>query len=98
YVIPIKKILDNSVLYGLTDESKKLLEERFKINDYYRTDPWWHNAYKIKINKGCIQEGYEQVIEREVDTRKFNNIRIRVWQKNGSCAWSSPIFIKKRGA
>ena len=25
YVIPIKKILDNSILYGLTDESKKLL-------------------------------------------------------------------------
>ena len=95
YDIPIKQILDNSTLFGLYDEAKKLLEEIFAFTSYYRNDPFWHNAYKIKINKGVVEKGYKREISRMINTNMFDHIRVRIWQKDGSCAWSSPIFIDK---
>lgn len=94
YELPIRDLLKSSDLIPLMDEAKELLKSTFGFEEYYRTDPWWHNAYKIKINQAVPSIGYEKEINMNIDTTEAKQIRIRVWQKNGAVAWSSPIFIE----
>lgn len=93
YNIAIKDLLYSSSLIPLLDEAKQLLCDKFNFTEYYRSDPWWHNSYKIKLNQAASSDEYELNINKEIDTTKYQNIRVKVWQKNGSVAWSSPIFI-----
>ncbi|MPN25985.1 hypothetical protein SDC9_173407 [bioreactor metagenome] len=95
YQLPVRSILKNSQLLAMEAEARQLLQEQYGLTDYYRSDPWWHNAYKIKINKGACYNAYHQEFHQVLDTTGFRQIRIRAWQKNGACAWSSPIFIKQ---
>lgn len=95
YELKIRDILYSSQLYPLLDEVSDLLKERFNFTEYYRSDSWWHNCYKIKVNQGAPEIAYTRSIEKEIDTTKCSQVRVRVWQKNGSVAWSSPIFIDK---
>lgn len=95
YKLKIRNILDNSRLIPLMDEVEKLVDDTFGLKEYYRSDPWWHNAYKIKINRGAPSISYKKDIVRDIDTSKISNIRIKVYQTNGSVAWTSPIFINK---
>lgn len=95
YTLKVKELFENSRLIPLLDEAKKLLKDTFNFTEYYRTDPWWHNAYKIKISRAVPKIGYTRRIEKEINTKNINNIRVRVWQRDGGVAWSSPIFIKK---
>ena len=32
-------------------------------------------------------------VNLSMDTNSLNALRVRVWEKNGSAAWSSPIFF-----
>ena len=96
YQLPIKDILKSSKIIPLLEEAEELLKERYNFTEYYRSDPWWHNAYKIKINQGATADTYTKVIKRTIDTEGAHQIRARVWQTNGAVAWSSPIFIEKK--
>ena len=95
YEISIKDMLYSSRLIPLLDEVDELLKERYNFREFYRSDSWWHNCYKIKIGQAVPEIGYHAVIDREIDTRDCTNVRIRAWQKNGGVAWTSPIFIRK---
>ncbi|MEG0240422.1 hypothetical protein [Anaerorhabdus sp.] len=95
YNLSIRDIIKSSDLIPLMDEARMLLNETFGFNEYYRTDPWWHNAYKIKVNQAAPSIAYEREIDMDMDTTQSNQIRVRVWQKNGAVAWSSPIFIEE---
>lgn len=94
YKIKIRDILNRSELIPLLDEAKELLSQTFNFNEYYRSDPWWHNAYKIKVNQGAPSISYEKEIKMNIDTTDTKQLRARIWQKNGSVAWTSPIFIE----
>jgi len=96
HTIPIKKLMEESILEAQLDEAEKLLKERFDFDDYYREDPWWHNAYKFIVHKAVPQSAYKvdysyafKDLKKEED-----NIMIKVIQKRGDVAWSSPIWIK----
>jgi len=93
YNFEIKSLLENSRVIPLYEEAEKLLKDRFGFESYYRSDPWWHNAYKIKLSKASPNIAYQRTIHRNLDLSDCNQIRVRVWQKDGACAWSSPIFI-----
>ncbi|MFV0379230.1 MAG: hypothetical protein ACK5KQ_00165 [Anaerorhabdus sp.] len=95
YQIKIRDILSGSKIIPLLDEVKELIKDRFNFTEYYRSDPWWHNCYKIKINKGATENEYKKNIDMVIDTSACSNVRIKTYQKNGSVAWSSPVFIKK---
>lgn len=97
YKIPIRTLLEKAVLEAKEDEVRELLKDRFQFNEYYREDPWWHNAYKFKLHKACPQKGYTAEYKYEFDSLKSDedNILVKVTQKNGDVAWSSPIWIKK---
>lgn len=94
YELKVTDILEGSFLLPLLDESNQLIKERFGFEGYYRSDPFWHNAYKIKVNRGALEEEYTKSITMTIDTTKYKQLRLRVWQKNGAVAWSSPIFFK----
>lgn len=94
FILPVRGILENSEIIPLMDEARQLLKDRFQFEEYYRLDSWWHNCYKIKINKGVPSNGYTRTIEKEIDTTNCSQIRVRVWQKNGDVAFSSPIFFE----
>jgi hypothetical protein len=95
YDILISDILNSSQIINLSDESFDLINSNYGLTEYYRNDPWWHNSYKIKIGQGARFEEYEMIIDKTIDTNDISNLRLRVWQNNGSVAWSSPIFIRK---
>ena len=92
YQLLVRDILDNSKLFGLTDEVNKLIYEHYQETEFYRNDTWWHNSYKFKVHKGCLYSEYNYNESLFRDLRAYQNIRLRVHQKNGCLAWSSPIF------
>lgn len=94
YELKIRDLLYTSKIYPLLDEVSELLKERYNFEEYYRSDSWWHNCYKIKVGQAVPEIGYTRKIERELDTTDCQNVRVRVWQKNGALAWSSPIFVE----
>ncbi len=95
YELTVKSILKSGELFPLMDEVSKLLKDRFDFTEFYRQDSWWHNAYKIKIHQAVPEIAYTRKIQRRIDTRDCRQIRARIWQKNGSVAWTSPIFIEE---
>jgi len=94
YKLLIKEILKSSQIIDLFDESYDLINTRYGFTEYYRNDSWWHNSYKIKVGQACRSDEYMMSIKKIIDTRKIKNLRFRVWENNGSVAWSSPIFMK----
>lgn len=96
YEIAIRELLYSSQVIPLMDEAKVLLQERFGFREFYRSDSWWHNCYKIKIGQAVPEAGYRTHISRRLRIMDGDNVRIRVWQKNGGAAWSSPIFVKRQ--
>lgn len=95
YCLPIRNILEKTEVIPLMDEVKDLTKERFGEINHYRDDPFWHNVYKIKIHKGCSESGFKLDFNRKIQVTEACNYRLRIWQKNGDVAWTSPIFIKK---
>lgn len=93
-VYTVKELLAASHIVSMDDEVKKLLQERYNFTEYYRTDPWWHNAYKFKIGRAAAQNAYTAHYEETISTADCAQLRVRIWQKNGAIAWSSPIFIR----
>lgn len=94
YIYTLAQLMETSRIIPLLEEVEDLLKERFGFEEYYRSDPWWHNAYKIKLSQAVPEIAYTKTIEREINTKKCKSVRIKVYQKNGATAWSSPIFFK----
>lgn len=95
YALPVKAILEDSSLFCMEEEIKKLLWDTYQEESFYRDDTWWHNSYKFKVNKGALSEEYHFEKEWIQDLSQRKQVRIKVYQKNGSLAWSSPIFNKE---
>lgn len=95
YSCKVKDILSESHLIGLVDEAKKLAKERFDKDDFYRSDPFWHNAYKVKIHRGVPDSAYEVTYETELgELTQDDYVLVKVYQRNGERAWASPIWVK----
>lgn len=99
YPVVVRDLLNSTKVFALWDEVKRLTKETWGDITHYRDDPWWHNAYKIRLNKAYPSESYELEATRKIQMKTDGNIRLRIWQKNGDAAWTSPVFItvKKKG-
>lgn len=95
YEISVESILKDTQLIADLEEAKKLVKERFNFEEYYRTDPFWHNAYKVRINRGTPKIGY--TLNIDFHTKGLKNTRdyymVKVFQRDGNLAWSSPIWV-----
>jgi hypothetical protein len=80
------------------DECIRHLHEHFGLEpgSHEREDPYYHMAHKAKIHRAIPEAGYtatfefadDQPLDREV------HYRVRVEQRNGQRAWSSPIWVR----
>ncbi len=94
YSYNIKTLLQGSRLEAQLENAYKLAKERYDIDDYYRSDPFWHNAYKFLIHQAVPVASYSLAIEETIeDINSGDSIFVKVTQKNSDKAWSSPIFI-----
>lgn len=96
YDIPVKDILNRSQLIPLMEEAKDLIRENYGFDEYYRDDTFWHNAYKIKIHQGVPEAGYKaKFVYEAVDKKKDEDFyMVKIYQRDGHKAWSSPIWVK----
>ena len=95
YILPISELLECSRVFGLQEEIEQLTRDTWGDVEHYRDDPWWHNAYKFKVHKAAPACAYQVDYEKKMLIDEDCNVRLRVWQKDGDAAWSSPIFIEK---
>ncbi|WDC84255.1 hypothetical protein PL321_18915 [Caloramator sp. mosi_1] len=83
YFIPIKKLLNQSIIEAKEEEVKELLKERYGFKEFYREDPWWHNAYKFVIHKAYPKDAYSVSYKYKFNSLKTkeDNIFVKVTQK-----------------
>ena len=97
YPLSVKDMLHSSRVVLLEQEAHDLLKATFGFEEYYRSDPFYHNAYKFKIGQATPEIGYHATVERTLDLTECSNVRLRIYERNGGCAWTSPVFIEKKG-
>ncbi|MCI6273777.1 MAG: hypothetical protein MR611_03810, partial [Coriobacteriaceae bacterium] len=77
------------------DEAKELVRGASGIEEFYRGDAWYHNAYKLKVYQGFVCDLYEVsdsfVVRPEAEEQSWF---VKVVQADGQTAWASPIWIK----
>ena len=96
----IADLAAGSRLLWFKDECVRLLHERCAIAPGAppRNDVYWHLAYKAKIHRAIPESGYSASLDVE-DSEPCDgevNYRVRVEQRNGQRAWSSPIWVRRR--
>ncbi len=98
---PISALAEGSHLLWYEDEVRRLYQEKLGVDSrtLARQDPViYHIAFKAKVHKVIPEAGYcatLKVTDSEALDGKIN-YRVRVEQRNGQRAWSSPIWIRRR--
>ena len=95
YELPVQSLLNDSMLFSLDEEVNRLLYDTYQEESFYRNDTWWHNTYKFKANKAAAKTDFMYQGTKVLDLSAAQHVRVRVHQKNGCMAWSSPIFNKE---
>ncbi len=95
YKYTIQELIDSSYLNADIESVKKLVKDRYNFEEFYRNDTWWHNSYKFKIYQSIPEIGYRVNYKTNISTLGAKNVRIKIFQKNGSVAFLSPFFINR---
>lgn len=91
----VKSILENTELIVFYEESKQLAAERFQFENYYRSDAFYHNAFKARVNKGALNADYQLSHTFPIQETPNNSFYyIKVHQKDGQVAWTSPVWLE----
>lgn len=94
---PISELASGSRVLWYRDECVRLLEEQAGIpaNSPEREDVYYLLGYKAKIHRVIPEAGYTATVTIDDDDRMDGewNYRVRVEQRNGQRAWSSPIWV-----
>jgi hypothetical protein len=91
----VRELLENTDLIVFMEEAKKLAKERFGFEDYYRSDPFYHNAYKVRLLKAKPEIAYKIDKEIELEFTEDAYYLLKAYQSDGAVAWSSPIWVSK---
>ena len=90
--------LENERLIALTDEAKATIGKQFGLQpeQVENVDVFWNNAWKMKICRAIPYEGYYAKFSyTDNNPREGENYYyVRVTQRNGQMAWSSPIWLR----
>lgn len=93
--LTVNELVQGTHVYFMDEEVQQLLKEKYGFTEYYRSDLFWHNAYKFRVHKASLDSWYTQDIQMDMYLVDGDEIRCRILEKNGSCAWTSPIFIEE---
>jgi hypothetical protein len=93
----IAELASGSRILWYRDECVKMLEQRtgLKPGSPERDDIYYIMAYLSKIHRVIPEAGYcaEVSVEDDEPLQGETNYRLRVEQRNGQRAWSSPIWV-----
>lgn len=93
----LREALQKTHILAMVEEVQRDIEAKFgvKPNEVENPDIYWHNAYKIKVERAVPEVGYNVPFEFIDDNppKGKNFYYIRVSQLNGQMAWSSPIWV-----
>lgn len=96
FEVPVRKLLEEAVLIAQEEEAAALLADRYGFTEFYREDAWWHNAYKVLIHRAYPHRAYEVEVEDTLEglESREDSFFVKVIQRNGDTAWSSPIWVR----
>lgn len=95
YSLPVRDILADSNVYAQYEATEKMVYEKFPDAAHYRDDLIWHSAFKFRVRRAVPESAYTVKIEEIIELEPGSQYRVRVWQKNGDAAWSSPVFCEE---
>jgi len=94
---PVGEFARGSRVMWFRDECVRMLHELAGIEpgSPERDDVYHHVAYKVKIHRAIPEAGYtaEWTFEDDEPLCGEMNYRVRVEQRNGQRAWTSPIWV-----
>ena len=91
----VQDLINNTDLIVELEDSHKLAKERFGVDDYYRSDSFYHNAYKTRINEAFSDNQYNASCQFTLAPEMQNGwCIVKVYQQDGQVAWSSPIWFE----
>lgn len=94
----VGSLAQGSRILWYRDECRDLIRKMTGIGteDFERQDPLYHYAFKSKLHRVIPEAGYAASFSM-TDTDELSdktNYRVRVEQRNGQRAWSSPIWME----
>lgn len=92
YPLPVAGLLADSAVYAQYDEAREMVFAKYPDAEHYRDDLIWHSAFKFRVRRAAPESAWDLDIRDELELRSGSQYRLRVWQKNGDAAWSSPVF------
>lgn len=94
YPLVVRDLLQGTRVYSEYEEAEKMVYDRYPDAHHYRDDLIWHSAFKFRVRRAAPESAYLVSINETLDLVPGSNYRLRVWQKNGDIAWSSPIYCE----
>ncbi|MFP4058757.1 MAG: DUF3604 domain-containing protein [Candidatus Brocadiia bacterium] len=99
--LAVADLLRGGRLVPLIEESVERVQADFGIHEEEIGNPdiYYHNARKVKIHRAVPQAAYRVAHAfQDVELAPGRHpLHVRVWQRNGQLAWSSPIWVQVRG-
>jgi hypothetical protein len=97
----VEELMESSNIIWYKDEVLKMIEKHtgIKPDELPREDPLtYHYTYKVKVHKVIPEAGYTAniILADNSEINEEIHYRVRVEQRNGQNAWSSPIWIEKQ--
>jgi uncharacterized protein YlxP (DUF503 family) len=93
----LREAFQKTHIIAMVEEIQDEIKEKFgvSVENIENPDIYWHNAYKVKIERAVPEIGYDVPFEfvDEKPPRGRNFYYLRVSQLNGQMAWSSPIWV-----
>ncbi len=96
YELTRDQLVEGSMAHFYTEESEQLLSERFSLDTdaLYRSDVIFGMSYKFKIHRAIPHKEYAKQCTFTDKVEGPTHYRVRVRQRNGQMALSSPIWFK----
>lgn len=94
YPLTVCRLLEDSMLFGQYEEAEKMVYAKYPDAHHYRDDFIWHSAFKFRVRKAAPESAWLLNIRDSLELCPGSQYRLRVWQKNGDIAWSSPIVCR----
>lgn len=92
----VRQLLEGSSLLVFEQEAKDLIEKTAGISSSYRTDCWYHHAYKVKLYQAYAQDLYETETDFVLEpTEEETSYFVKAVQADGQTGWGSPIWVQK---
>jgi len=94
----VREFMLKSDLLWFKEEAEALLKQKlgWARKSLPREDPVYFSAYRVKIHRAIPEKGYSFLWEVEDDEpfEKEIHYRVRVEQRNGHRAWTSPVWVR----